>query len=184
VINAGDGPSDHPTQGLLDLYTMQKELGRLDNFTIAMVGDLKYGRVPHAQCHLLSHFTGVSYIFVAPEALQMPEEIVDMLKNKGCEVKLTDDLESIMNDCDVLAHTRIQKERFPNEEEYLKYKGVYVITPELMSKAAPDMVLMHPLPRIDEIDVEVDKDPRAKYFEQVQNGVAVRMGILSSLLGL
>ncbi|MBU0981367.1 aspartate carbamoyltransferase [Patescibacteria group bacterium] len=184
VVNAGDGPSDHPTQGLLDLYTIYRSLGRLDNFTVAMVGDLKYGRVPHAQCELLSNFAGVDFIFVAPEALQMPGEIVKDLEGKGCKVTKTSDLASVMNECDVLALTRIQKERFENEEEYLKYKGVYVMTPELMDKAAPDMILMHPLPRVDEIEVAVDSDPRAKYFEQVENGVAMRMAVLADLLQL
>lgn len=184
VVNAGDGPGDHPTQGLLDLFTIQRELGRLEDLTIAMVGDLKYGRVPHSQCHMLSNFSNISYIFVAPDALQMPQEIVNMLKEKGCGVTQTDDLESVINQCDVLADTRIQKERFESEEEYNKYKGVYVITPELMKKAALDMILIHPLPRIDEIEVAVDDDPRSKYFAQVQNGVAVRMAVLAYLLQL
>lgn len=184
VVNAGDGSGDHPTQGLLDLFTIRKELGRLDNITVAMVGDLKNGRVPHSQCHLLSNFQGVKFIFVAPDALQMPKEIVDFLTSKGCSVSQTDDLEAVIGDCDVLAHTRIQKERFSSEEEYLKYKGVYVITPDLMAKASPSMILIHPLPRVDEIDVSVDEDPRAKYFDQVGNGVAVRMAVLATLLKL
>lgn len=184
VVNAGDGPGDHPTQGLLDLFTIQQEMGRLDNLTIAMVGDLKYSRVVHSQCEYLKHFSGLRFIFVSPEALKMPAYVTDMLKAKGFEVVETEDLESVMGECDVLSDTRIQQERFPSEEEYLQYKGVYVLTPELMQKARQDMILIDPLPRVDHIAVSVDEDPRAKYFDQVENGVAVRMAILSTLLEL
>lgn len=184
VVNGGDGSADHPTQGLLDLFTIQNERGTLDDFTMAMVGDLKYGRVPHAQCALLSQFKGVRFVFVSPEALKMPAEITESLRAKGFEVLETENLESVIGEVDVLGLTRIQKERFENETEYLKYKGVYVITPELMSQASESMILMHPLPRVDEIDVRVDADPRAKYFDQVENGVAVRMAILANLMNL
>ena len=184
VVNAGDGPGDHPTQGLLDLFTIWLELGRLDNFTIAMVGDLKYGRVPHAQCELLRNFTGVRFVFVAPAALAMPQEIIADLEAAGHEIVQTEDLASVIGEVDVIADTRIQQERFESEAEYLKYKGVYVMTPELMAKAKEGAILMHPLPRVDEIDVAVDEDPRARYFKQVENGVAMRMAILAELLGL
>ncbi len=184
VINGGDGPNDHPTQGLLDLFTMYEERGSLDNFTIAMVGDLKYGRVPHSQCHYLSHFKGVKFLFVSPEALRMPEEIVAMLREKGFEVMETENLDEAIGACDVLAHTRIQQERFESQSEYLKYKGVYVIDPGVMVKARQDMILMHPLPRVDEIHIEVDQDVRSKYFDQVTNGVALRMALIARLLNL
>jgi aspartate carbamoyltransferase catalytic subunit len=190
VVNAGDGPGDHPTQGLLDLFTIKRELGRLDDFTIAMVGDLKNGRVPHAQCELLRKLHegreggGVRFVFVAPAALAMPREIVAGLEAAGHEVVETEDLDAVISEADVIAVTRIQKERFESDDEYAKYKGVYVVTPELMARAKSDAVLMHPLPRVDEIEVEVDEDPRARYFQQVENGVAMRMAILAELLGV
>lgn len=184
VMNGGDGPADHPTQGLLDLFTIQNELGRLDDFTIAIVGDLKYGRVPHAQCELLSQFKGVRFVFVSPEALKMPAEITADLIEKGFEVVETEDLDSVIGEVDVLAVTRIQQERFDSKEEYEKHKGVYIITPALMAKARRTMILMHPLPRVNEIEVSVDEDPRAKYFDQVENGVAVRMALIATLLDL
>lgn len=184
VVNAGNGPGDHPTQGLLDLYTIKQELGRLDDFTIAMVGDLKYGRVVHSQCEYLSNFSGIKFLFISPEELKMPEHIVEDLKAKGFEVAETTDLEGSIGEADVVSHTRIQKERFPNQKEYEKHKGVYVFTPELMTKAKEDMILIHPLPRVDEIDPVVDEDPRVKYFKQIQYGVAVRMAIIATLLNL
>ncbi len=184
VVNAGDGPGDHPTQGLLDLFTIWLELGRLDDFTIAMVGDLKYGRVPHAQCELLKNFSGVRFVFVAPEALAMPREIIADLEEAGHEVVETEDLDSVIGEADVIADTRIQQERFESEEEYLKYKGIYVIDEQVMARAKESAILMHPLPRVDEITVAVDSDPRARYFKQVENGVAMRMAILAELLGL
>lgn len=183
VVNGGDGAGDHPTQGLLDVFTIRKCLGRLDKFTIAMVGDLKYSRVVHSQCEYLMHFEGIKFILVSPEGLKMPAEIVEKLRTKF-EVVETADLESVMGEMDVLSDTRIQQERFASEEEYQKYNGVYVLTPALMAKAKPDMIVIDPLPRINHIDPAVDSDPRAKYFEQVKNGVAVRMAILASLLNL
>lgn len=184
VVNGGDGPADHPTQGLLDLFTIQQELGRLDNFTIGMVGDMKYSRVTHSQCQLLKHFENVKFIMVTPEALRMPTEIVEMLRGEGFEVEETEDLEAAIGKFDVLSDTRIQEERFPTKAEYMKYNGVYIMTPELMSKAKEDMILIDPLPRVNHIDPAVDSDPRAVYFRQVQRGVAMRMAILSKLLNL
>lgn len=183
VVNGGDGAGDHPTQGLLDIFTIRKCLRRLDNFTIAMVGDLKNSRVVHSQCEYLMHFEGIKFLLVSPEGLKMPVEIAERLRSKF-EVVETADLESVMGEMDVLSDTRIQQERFASEAEYAKYNGVYVLTPALMAKAKPDMVLIDPLPRINHIDPAVDSDPRAKYFEQVKNGVAVRMAILAELLGL
>lgn len=183
VINAGDGASEHPTQGLLDVYTMWKEKGGLDGLTVGMIGDLKYGRVPHSQCDLLRHFD-VDYIFVSPEALKMPERICDSLLGSQHEVKVSEDLEEVISEMDVIACTRIQEERFDNHEEYEKYAGVYVLNEELMKKAKEDAIVVHPLPRVDEIAVEVDNDPRAKYFEQIRNGVAVRMALITQVLGV
>ncbi|QQR55558.1 aspartate carbamoyltransferase [Candidatus Peregrinibacteria bacterium] len=184
VINGGDGAGDHPTQGLLDIFTIQKALGRLDTFTIAMVGDLKNSRVVHSQCEYLLHFEGVKFILVSPEALKMPAELVEKLKTKGFEVTETEDLEAAIAICDVLSDTRIQQERFESEAEYQKYNGIYVLTPALMAKAKKDMIVIDPLPRVNHIDPAVDSDPRAKYFEQVENGVAVRMALLAHFLGL
>lgn len=183
VVNGGDGAGDHPTQGLLDVFTIRKHLGRLDNFTIAMVGDLKNSRVVHSQCEYLMHFEGVKFVLVSPDGLKMPAELVDRLKTKFAVVE-TEDLQSVMGEMDVLSDTRIQQERFESEEEFKKYFGVYVLTPELMKKAKPEMIVIDPLPRVNHIDPAVDSDPRAKYFEQVENGVAVRMAVLATLLNL
>lgn len=182
VVNAGDGAGDHPTQGLLDLLTIQQELGRLDDFTIAMVGDLKNSRVVHSQCEFLMHFQKVRFLLVSPEGLKMPADLVAKLREKGFEVSETENLESVMGECDVLSDTRIQQERFATEEEYLKYNGVYILTPALMSKAKGKMIVIDPLPRVNHISVEVDSDPRAKYFVQPTYGVAMRMAILATLL--
>jgi len=183
VVNGGDGAGDHPTQGLLDIFTIRKCLGRLENFTIAMVGDLKNSRVIHSQCEYLMHFEGIKFILVSPKALALPAEWVERLKAKF-EVRESESLEEVMAECDVLSDTRIQEERFESEAEYLKYNGVYILTPALMAKAKKDMILIDPLPRLNHIDPAVDTDPRAKYFEQAKNGVAVRMAILATLLGL
>lgn len=184
VANAGDGAGDHPSQGLLDLFTVQQEKGTLEGLTWVMVGDLKNSRVVHSQCKYLSHFKGNKFVLVSPEGLKMPAALVESLRAQGFEVKETESLEDAIGECDVFSHTRIQEERFENHEEYLKYKGVYIVTPDLLKKAKPDMIMIHPLPRVDEIDVLVDQDPRAKYFEQPIYGVAMRMAILAELLGL
>ena len=177
VLNAGDGPGEHPTQALLDVYTIWKEKGNLDGLTVGMVGDLKYGRVPHSQCDLLRHFDA-KFVFVSPEALKMPKEIVAEMG----EVREVEDLSEVIGEMDVIGMTRIQQERFENEEEYLKHKGSYVLDGELMKKAKEDAIVIHPLPRVDEISEEVDQDPRAKYFDQVRNGVAIRMALLKGVL--
>ncbi len=181
VINAGDGASEHPTQGLLDLYTIWKEKGRIDDLTIGMVGDLKYGRVPHSQCDLLRHFK-TKFVFVSPKGLSMPNEIVKQLKNSGHEVIQTEKLDASISDMDVIGMTRIQKERFKSEREYKKYVGAYILDKKLMKLAKDDAIIIHPLPRVNEIDKEIDKDKRSKYFEQVKNGVALRMALLAKVL--
>ena len=182
VINAGDGANDHPTQGLLDAFTIFKEFGGVDGLTVGMVGDLKNGRVPHSQCELLKNFKGLKFVFVSPKELAMPREIVNKLKNCGHEVFETVDLDKVIGELDVLACTRIQQERFASENEYLQYKGVYVIDAGLMKLLKKTAIVMHPLPRIDELLPEVDSDLRAKYFEQVTNGVAVRMAAMEMWL--
>lgn len=184
VMNGGDGAADHPTQGLLDIFTIWQHFGGIENLTIGCVGDMKFSRVVRSECQYLRHFKGLKFIFVTPEALKMNRDVVDMLKENGFEVEETEDLESVIGECDIISQTRIQQERFESEEEYLKYKGVYVMTPELMSKAKESAILMHPLPRVDEIQPAVDSDPRAVYFDQVRNGVAIRMALITKLLGL
>lgn len=184
VVNAGDGPGDHPTQGLLDLFTIRRHVGRLDKFTIAMMGDLKHSRVFHAQCEQLMKFGKVHFYLVSPDGLKMPREMVSRLKKEGCKVEETDHPSAAITECDVLSINRIQKERFASPAEAKKYSGVYVLTPALMKKASKNMIVIDPLPRVDEMDTAIDKDPRAKYFEQVENGVALRMAVIADLLGL
>jgi len=182
VINAGDGPNQHPTQALLDVYTIWKEKGHIDGLTVGMIGDLKYGRVPHSQCDLLKHFD-VKFVFVAPDALKMPVEIVEELRSVGKDVVEGEDLSELIEDMDVIGMTRVQKERFDSEEEYLKYEGIYVLDTKIMDRAKKDAIIVHPLPRVDEISVELDSDPRSKYFDQVGNGVVIRMALLKKVLG-
>lgn len=184
VINAGDGPADHPTQGLLDLYTIWKQFGRLEGLTFGMIGDMKFSRVVHAECELLKHFGKSRFIFVAPEALKIPAELRGVLEAAGHTVEETEDLESVINEFDVLSNTRIQEERFDSASEFEKFRGVYSIGRGLMNKAKKEMIVIDPLPRVDDqLKVEVDDDARAKYFEQVTNGVAVRMALLKLVVG-
>ena len=175
VINAGDGSAQHPTQGLLDLYTVWKEKGDLDGLMWGMVGDLKNGRVPHSQADLLKYFD-VKFIYVSPPGLEMPE------KYRAGNYSESNDLKSSISEMDVIAMTRVQGERFKSEKEYGKYAGSYVLDAGMMNLAKKDAIVLHPLPRVDEISVEVDSDPRAKYFEQVKNGVFVRMALLAKVL--
>lgn len=184
VINAGDGPANHPTQGLLDLYTIWKERGSIDSLRICMVGDLKNSRVQHSECELLMHYRDVKFVFVSPESLKMPVEIVENLKSNGFEVFEMSNLNEAVVDCDVISSSRIQVERFASMEEYNRNTGIFVIDRGVMSHVKKDAILLAPLPRIEEIIREVDDDPRAKYFEQVKNGVPVRMALLSLMLGL
>ena len=182
VINAGDGAGSHPTQTLLDLFTMRRAKESLDGLNLAMVGDLKYGRTVHSLVDALTMF-GAKLTFVAPESLQMPEDIVEHLKSKGCTPVQTACLEDVISDADVLYVTRIQKERFPDPAEYNKVAGTYRIDNAMLREAKKDMIVMHPLPRIDEIAPEVDNTEHAKYFEQAFNGIPVRMALLCSILG-
>jgi len=182
VINAGDGAGQHPTQALLDLYTIRKELGTLKNLKIALVGDLKNGRTVHALVEVLSHF-GVRFYFVSPDLLRMPEEVAVRMKEKGCEVIETDDLVMAASKSDLVYMTRIQKERFADLSEYEKVKGSYIIDREFLDRLKKKITILHPLPRVDEIHPEVDSYPGAAYFRQMRNGVFVRMALLAMILG-
>ena len=182
VINAGDGAGQHPTQALLDLYTIRKELGSLKNLKIALVGDLKNGRTVHALVEILSNF-GVRFYFVSPDLLRMPEEVAVRMKEKGCEVIETDDLVMAASKSDLVYMTRIQKERFADVSEYEKVKGSYILNREFLGRLKKRITILHPLPRVDEISPEVDSYPGAAYFRQVKNGVFVRMALLAMVLG-
>lgn len=183
VINAGDGANQHPTQALLDVYTMWKAFkGKLDGKTIGMVGDLKYGRVPHSQCDLLKHWK-VKFIFVSPKALQMPVDVKKDIISADLKFEESSGLSDVIGKMDVICATRIQEERFASAKEAAKYKGIYIIDRNMMKKAKKSALLLHPLPRVDEISVEVDNDPRARYFEQVSSGLAIRMALMALVLG-
>jgi aspartate carbamoyltransferase catalytic subunit len=179
VINAGDGAGQHPSQTLLDLYTIKRTRGTLNNFKIALVGDLKYGRTVHSLVYALAMFK-VEMIFIAPEELQMPHEIIEDLKKLNCKFTIKSTLLDNLDDIDVIYMTRIQKERFPDPKEYLKVKGQYTLNKNNLE--GTDIILMHPLPRIDEINFNVDKLDNAMYFKQAFYGVPVRMAILDSIL--
>jgi aspartate carbamoyltransferase catalytic subunit len=182
VINAGDGRGQHPTQALLDLYTVQRELGRVDGVSIAMVGDLANGRTVRSLAYLLTRYRDVDIRFVAPPEVAMRDDIKAYLSERGVRWTETTDLDAVLADVDVVYQTRIQKERFENPEEYLRVEGVYTIDAASLSKMRPHAVVMHPLPRVGEIAAEVDSDPRAAYFRQARNGLQVRMAVLDMLL--
>ena len=182
LINAGDGVGEHPTQALLDFYTIRRELGQVDGLNVAMVGDLKYGRTVHSLTRLLLNYD-TSFTFVSPDILRMPAEIIEEVRAAGHSFRETDDVHSVIGEVDVLYVTRVQKERFEDLADYEAVKGCYVITPELMQKAKQKMIIMHPLPRVGEISYAVDDDPRAAYFRQVENGMYIRMALLAAVLG-
>ena len=182
VINAGDGSKQHPTQTLLDLYTMRTELGHLRKKSIALVGDLKYGRTVHSLTYALAKFA-VNLHFIAPEALQMPPEVITHLEKRNSNFELHENISDVMGTVDVLYVTRIQKERFPDIEEYNKVAGAFRIDKESLEGAKKEMIIMHPLPRVDEIAPDVDSSPHARYFQQAFNGVPVRMALLALALG-
>ena len=182
VINAGDGAGSHPTQTLLDLFTIRRAKGKIDGLNIVLVGDLKYGRTVHSLADALAEF-GANLTLVAPDTLQMPADSIRHLKGKDCNPVMTKRLDDVVSDADVLYVTRIQKERFPDPAEYNKVSGTYRINNEMLREAKKDLIVMHPLPRIDEIDPEVDSTEHAKYFEQAFNGTPVRMALLFSILG-
>jgi aspartate carbamoyltransferase catalytic subunit len=181
VINAGDGAGQHPTQALLDLYTIRKEIGRLDNLRVGIVGDLRHGRTARSLALLLSRFNDNQLVLVSPPGLRMGDDILEAIDPKT--VQQTPDLDWVVPGLDVLYQTRIQAERFDSLEEYERYQGVYVVTPELMRDLPEHAILMHPLPRVGEIDPRVDADPRAAYFRQARNGLWTRMAVLDWVLG-
>ena len=185
VINAGDGGHNHPTQTLTDLITIHKEKGHFDNLTIGFCGDLKFGRTVHSLVAAMSRYTGVRFVFVSPEELKLPRYVKEQyVKSKNIPYTQSTCLEEVMPELDILYMTRVQKERFFNEEDYIRLKNSYILTSEKMALAKPEMAVLHPLPRVNEIALDVDDDPRAAYFEQVQNGVYVRMALIMTLLGL
>jgi len=185
VINAGDGVGEHPTQALLDTFTIMEELGRLDNLTVTMLGDLKYGRTVHSLARLLTNFTNIKLNYVSPDILKMPKEVMDEVAAKKVPQAEFSSLEKVLADTDVLYVTRVQKERFEDPADYEKVKGAYVIDPEIMkaANAKRDMIVMHPLPRVGEISPDFDDDPRAAYFRQMEYGLYVRMALLALVLG-
>jgi len=185
VINAGDGGHCHPTQTLADLLTIRREKGRLGNLTVGLCGDLKFGRTVHSLLNALSRYEGLKFVLISPEELKVPSYVKnDALKKKGIPYTQTTSLEEVIGDLDILYMTRVQRERFFNEEDYLRLRDSYILTPEKMKKARADMSVMHPLPRVNEISVAVDEDPRACYFKQVLNGKYMRMALMLMLLNL
>lgn len=184
VINAGDGGHQHPTQTLTDLLTIRSLKGRLDHFTIGLCGDLKFGRTVHSLINALVRYEGIKFIFISPNELRVPDYVTDMLKEKNIPYEEVIRLEDIMPQLDLLYMTRVQRERFFNEEDYVRLKDFYILNKAKMELAGPDMLVLHPLPRVNEISVEVDDDPRAVYFKQVQYGVYVRMALILTLLNI
>lgn len=185
VINAGDGGHNHPTQTLTDLYTIHSLIGRLDNFTIGLCGDLKFGRTVHSLISALVRYTGLHFILISPEELKIPSYIrEDVLRRSGATFEEVESLEDAMPQLDVLYMTRVQKERFFNEEDYVRLKDRYILTKEKMKPAKEKMIVLHPLPRVNEISVDVDDDPRAQYFTQAKKAVFVRMALILTLLGI
>ena len=184
VINAGDGGHQHPTQTLTDLMTIRALKGRLGNFTIGLCGDLKFGRTVHSLINALIRYKGIKFIFISPPELRIPDYITDKLNGSGIEYEEVIKLEDSIGDLDILYMTRVQRERFFNEEDYVRLKDFYILTNEKLQLAREDMLVLHPLPRVNEISVEVDDDPRAVYFKQAQYGVYVRMALIMTLLGL
>ena len=185
LINAGDGGHQHPTQTLTDLLTIRSLKGRLDNLVIGLCGDLKFGRTVHSLIKALARYEGISFVLISPEELKIPEYIrEDVLDAQNIPYKEVETIEEVMGTLDILYMTRVQKERFFNEEDYIRLKDFYILDKKKMELAKEDMLVLHPLPRVNEISVEVDSDPRAAYFRQVQYGVYVRMALILTLLGI
>ena len=183
VINAGDGGHCHPTQTLADLLTIYREKGRLNNMTIGVCGDLKFGRTVHSLINAMSRYDNIKFILISPEELQVPTYVTkDVLEQKGIPYVQTTDLEAVMPELDILYMTRVQRERFFNEEDYLRLKDSYILNMDKLKNAKPDLSILHPLPRVNEISVAVDDDPRACYFKQVLNGKYMRMALILKLL--
>ena len=183
VINAGDGGHNHPTQTLADLLTIWRKKGGFENLTIGLCGDLKFGRTVHSLVAAMARYSGVKFVFIAPEELRIPQYVIeDELLKRGIEYKEVTDMESVMPDLDILYMTRVQKERFFNEADYIRLKDTYILPPDKLNNAKKDLCIMHPLPRVNEISVKVDDDPRACYFDQVLNGKYMREALILKLL--
>lgn len=185
LINAGDGGHNHPTQTLTDLLTISREKGRLHDLTIGFCGDLKFGRTVHSLTKALSRYENIHFIFISPEELKIPEYLKnDLLDDKNLDYKEVRSIEEVINELDILYMTRVQKERFFNEQDYIRLKDTYILDLKKLENSKPDLTILHPLPRVNEIATEVDNDPRAKYFDQVQNGRYMRMALILKMLGL
>ena len=183
IINAGDGGHNHPTQTLTDLLTISREKGRLDNLTVGLCGDLKFGRTVHSLISAMSRYENIKFILISPDELRIPEYLKhEVLNKKGIVYEETSDLEEAMPKLDILYMTRVQRERFFNEQDYIRLKDSYILTPDKLENAKDDLSILHPLPRVNEISVAVDDDPRARYFEQVKNGKFIRMALILKLL--
>ncbi|MBQ1219902.1 MAG: aspartate carbamoyltransferase [Peptococcaceae bacterium] len=183
IINAGDGSHNHPTQTLTDLLTIKRTKNRFDNLTIGLCGDLKFGRTVHSLVEAMARYTGVQFVFISPDELKFPRYIIeDELDSRGIPYKEVSTLEEVMPELDVLYMTRVQKERFFNEADYIRLKDTYILTPDKLVPAKEDLTILHPLPRVNEISVDVDDDPRACYFAQAKNGMYVRMALILKLL--
>ena len=185
LINAGDGGHNHPTQTLTDLLTISREKGRLDNLTVGFCGDLKFGRTVHSLTKAMSRYKNIKFVFIAPPELKIPEYLKhDLLDAKNLDYREVETIEEVIEDLDILYMTRVQKERFFNEQDYIRLKDTYILDLKKLEKSKSDLIVMHPLPRVNEITTEVDDDPRAKYFDQVQNGRFMRMALILKMLGL
>ena len=183
IINAGDGGHFHPTQTLTDLLTIHHELGRFDNLTVGLCGDLKFGRTVHSLIEAMSRYTGIKFVLISPEELKLPDFVKkEYIEDKGIEYKESRSLDDVIGGLDILYMTRVQRERFFNEEDYLRLKDSYILTTDKMALAADDMIVMHPLPRVNEISTAVDADPRAAYFRQAKYGRYIRMALILKLL--
>ncbi len=183
VINAGDGGHNHPTQTLADLLTIWRKKGGFENLTVGLCGDLKFGRTVHSLVAAMARYAGVKFVFIAPDELRIPQYVIDdELESRGIEYKEVTDMESVMGELDILYMTRVQKERFFNEADYIRLKDTYILTPDKLDTAKADLCIMHPLPRVNEISVKVDDDPRACYFDQVLNGKYMREALILKLL--
>ena len=183
IINAGDGAHNHPTQTLTDLLTIWRSKGHFDGLTIGLCGDLKFGRTVHSLVAAMARYSGIRFVFIAPEELKFPRYIIeDELESRGIEYKEVSTMEEVMPELDVLYMTRVQRERFFNEADYIRLKDTYILTPDKLVPAKQDMIIMHPLPRVNEISVSVDDDPRAAYFPQAKNGMFIRMALILKML--
>ena len=184
IINGGDGGHHHPTQTLTDLLTITREKGRLNNLTVGLCGDLKFGRTVHSLIEAMLRYENVKFVLIAPPELRVPQYIIDMLEKAGAEYKQVETMEAVMPEIDILYMTRLQRERFFNEEDYIRLKDTYILNMEKLANAKKDMAILHPLPRVNEISVEVDDDPRAAYFRQALCGKYIRMALILNLLNI